>query len=168
MGRLSRTKYLFDECVSPTVAASLKAVGFYGVTHIHSVKLTGAADTTIATICSSGGRILVTRDRKQLVNLDEIAALSQGKVRAIFLPHAMAYFSSWEAMKWFARHWDSLEALGSKLKPGEILLTDLRGKASLFDDVRVAASVHQRRERIAKARLKAKVIRAAAQVHTSP
>ena len=162
MGRLSRSKYLFDECVTPAVPKALKAVGYHGVTHINSIGLTGTTDVVIAQICSTGGRILVTRDRKQLVNLDEVAALRSGKVRAVFLPNALASYSPWEMLKWFARHWDGIETQASRLKAGEILLVDLRGKSQMFDDVMIAAAIHDRRTRIAKSRAAAKARRLAA------
>lgn len=152
MGRLSATRYLFDECVTANVPEALHSVGFKGITHLRNVGLLGAADVTIAKMCSSGGQILVTRDRKQLVNLDEFTALKNGLVRAVFLPSALATYTPWRTLQWFARHWDEIDVQASALNPGQILLVDLRGKIKLFDDVLAAAKVHARRAQADKRR----------------
>lgn len=122
-------KFFIDNCLSPKYAAILGALDHHGeVTSLRANFPPDTPDVVWIKELGAKGWVLITKDRSQMSNPPERAALKSAGVIAFFLAHAFDHFllddQAWRVL----RFWPAIAARAKKAKKGDCYVVRIQGR----------------------------------------
>ncbi len=124
-------KYFLDNCISPTLAAMLRALG-EDVEALRDHFPEDIDDVSLFSQLAGQDLVFLTTDTSQLTRKNEARALKQAKVTALFLGPFFGKMKLWPQASWLVSRWPQIKRAAESLTKGSCAEVKQNGTVSFF------------------------------------